>query len=229
MENTGNLPLRTALVVGATGLIGGHLLNYLLENETYSEVKALVRRPLEREHPRLTQVVVNFDDLQAHETDMQVNDVFCCLGTTIKKAGSQKAFRKVDYDYPLDVARLAARQGAQQYLIVTALGADKNSLIFYNRVKGEVERDLIKIPFKSIHIMQPSLLLGQRAESRLGEQLGEVVLGAASVLLRGPLKKYRAIEGRVVAFAMQHLATQLWAGVHVHESDKIQEVFDREA
>lgn len=229
MSNDTKIPARTALIVGATGLVGGHLLDALLADDRYKAVTALVRTPVPLKHDKLTQLEVDFDNLRANEDAFAVQDVFCCLGTTIKKAGSQKAFRKVDYDYPLDVARLAARQGAQQYLMVTALGADKNSLIFYNRVKGEVERDLIKIPFRSIHIMQPSLLLGDRKESRLGEKLGEIALGAASVLMQGPLKKYRGIEAKAVAGAMLQYATQLEAGVHIHESDEIQHTYDTQA
>lgn len=222
-----NASEKTALIAGASGLTGGHLLDYLLARDHYKVVKAIVRRPLNIDHPKLQQIVVDFDDLQKHEGELKADDVFCCLGTTIKKAGSQAAFRKIDQDYPLDIARLAARQGAEQYLLVSAIGADKSSLVFYNKVKGQVEHDLRQIPFRSIHIMRPSLLLGDRKESRIGEDIGKVAFSALNFLMMGPFKKYRGIEAKAVAFAMYHLAQQNTPGVFEHESDDIQDIFDR--
>lgn len=131
---------RTALLLGATGLVGGHCLNFLLNDESYGRVSVLGRRPLEREHPKLEQHLVDFDRLENSAELIQAQDVFCCLGTTIKKAGSQEAFRRVDFEYPLQSARVAARQGAERFLIVTAIGADPGSRIFYNRVKGRWRR-----------------------------------------------------------------------------------------
>src|SRR5262249_6245579 len=153
-------------------------------------------------------------------------DVFCCLGTTIKVAGSQAAFKKVDYEYPATVAHLAHQQGAKQFLIVTAMGANKSSMIFYNRVKGEVEEAVKKIPFQAIHIFQPSLLLGERKEHRAGEKMGEFFMGLTSALFIGPLKKYKAIEGRAVAGAMVKCANENSKGVFTHQSDEIQKIFD---
>ena len=225
MNNNG--PHKTALIAGASGLTGGHLLQYLLDGDQYQVIKAIVRRPLNMEHPKLQQIVVDFDELQDHEDELKVDDVFCCLGTTIKKAGSQAAFRKIDQDYPLDIARLTARQGATKYLLISALGADKDSLVFYNKVKGQVEHDLKQIPFQSIHIMRPSLLLGDREESRLGEDIGKAAFKALGGLMIGPLKKYRGIEAKAVAFGMFHLAQQNDLGVFEHESDDIQDIFDR--
>lgn len=225
MNNNGSD--KTALIAGASGLTGGHLLKYLLDSDHYQVVKAIVRKPLSIEHPKLQQIAVDFDELQDHEEELKADDVFCCLGTTIKKAGSQAAFRKIDQDYPLDIARLTARQGASKYLLISALGADKSSLVFYNKVKGQVEHDLKQIPFKSIHIMRPSLLLGDRKESRLGEDIGKAAFNALGVLMQGPLKKYRGIEAKAVAFGMFHLAQQNDLGIFEHESDDIQDIFDR--
>ena len=225
MENNGSN--KTAIIAGASGLTGGHLLEYLLEGDHYHQVKAIVREPLNIDHPKLQQIVVDFDDLQSHEEELVADDVFCCLGTTIKKAGSQAAFRKIDQDYPLDLARLTARQGATKYMLVSALGADKSSLVFYNKVKGQVEHDLKQIPFQAIHIMRPSLLLGDRKESRVGEDIGKVVFSALGGLMVGPLKRYRGIKAKAVAFGMFHLAQQPDLGVYEHESDEIQDIFDR--
>jgi uncharacterized protein YbjT (DUF2867 family) len=213
---------RTALLLGATGLVGGELLTLLLADPEYRQVTVLVRRNLPQTHPKLVQRVVDFKDLPKAADAYKVDDVFCCLGTTIKKAGSQEAFRVVDYTYPLESAKLAARQGAGQYLIITALGADAKSSVFYNRVKGEVEEAIGKLPLKSLHIFRPSLLLGNRQESRTGEKIAIAVMKPLGFLLAGPLKKYRGIQARTVALAMLRTAKQNLAGRHAYNSDVIQ-------
>ena len=215
---------RTALLLGATGLVGGELLTLLLADPEYWQVTVLVRRNLPRSHPKLVQRVVDFKDLPKAADAYRVDDVFCCLGTTIKKAGSQEAFRVVDYTYPLESAKLAARQGAGQYLLITALGADAKSSVFYNRVKGEVEEAIGKLPLKSLHIFRPSLLLGDRQESRTGEKIAVAVMKPLGFLLAGPLKKYRGIQARTVAQAMLRTAKRDVAGRHAYNSDVIQEM-----
>jgi len=220
---------KTALLVGATGLVGGHCLAFLLKSPHYTKVTCLVRKKLPIINDKLQQVVVDFDNLPEHANQITGDDVYCCLGTTIKKAKSKENFKKVDYHYPLEVANIALQNGAQQYIIVSAMGADKNSLIFYNEVKGKVEDDLKALPFKSLHILQPSLLLGNREENRPGEKLGEAAMKTFGFLMHGPLKKYRAIEAEAVAFAMVHLASTAPSGIHTHESDQIQAIFDKHA
>lgn len=215
---------RTALLLGATGLVGGELLTLLLADADYRQVTMLVRRNLPRTHPKLVQRVVDFKDLSRDADAFKVDDVFCCLGTTIKKAGSQEAFRVVDYAYPLESARLAARQGAGQYLLITALGADAQSSVFYNRVKGEVEEAIGKLPLRSLHIFRPSLLLGDRQESRTGEKIAVAVMKPLGFLLAGPLKKYRGIQARTVAQAMLRTAKRNLTGRHAYNSDVIQEM-----
>jgi uncharacterized protein YbjT (DUF2867 family) len=212
---------RTALLLGATGLVGGHCLNFLLNDESYGRVSVLGRRPLEREHPKLEQHLVDFDRLEDSAELIRAQDVFCCLGTTIKKAGSQEAFRRVDFEYPLQSARIAARQETERFLIVTAIGADPGSRIFYNRVKGEVEEAVQAIPFESLVILRPSLLMGEREEMRPGERLAEPAMRALSPLMLGPARKYRPIEARKVAAAMVRLAKEGRQGVRIVESDEI--------
>ncbi len=214
---------RTALILGATGLVGGELLALLLADPEYRQVTVLVRRNLPQTHPKLAQRVVDFKDLARGADAFLVDDVFCCLGTTIKKAGSQEAFRVVDYAYPLESAKLAVRQGAGQYLIITALGANARSSVFYNRVKGEVEEAISKLPIKSLHIFRPSLLLGNRQESRPGEKIAIAVMKPLGFLLAGPLKKYRGIEARTVAQAMLRTAKRNLPGRHAYDSDVIRE------
>lgn len=213
---------RTALLVGASGLIGGHCLDGLLKDDMYNAVNVLVRRPLPHHHPKLKQQIVDFNRLAEHANLMAVHDVFCCLGTTIKQAGSQEAFRRVDALFPLEIARLALKQGARQFLIVTAMGADSKSRVFYNRVKGEVEQKLSAMGYPTLQIFRPSLLLGEREESRPGEDLAKVLAKPLSTLMLGPLKKYRPIEARTVALAMIGNAKKGLKGIYIYESDRIQ-------
>lgn len=220
------MPKRTALLIGAAGLTGGHCLQFLLQDKIYEKVIVFVRKKLPLIHEKLEQHVVNFDQLKATAPDFRADDVFCCLGTTIKKAGSRENFRKVDFEYPLASAQLAFEKGARQFLLVTAMGADKSSLIFYNRVKGEIENAIQKIPFSAIHLFRPSLLLGARGENRTGEKLGTVLFNLTAPLFVGPLRKYKAIEARAVAGAMVSCAKKNQTGIFVYESDEIQRLFD---
>ncbi len=215
---------RTALLLGASGLIGGHCLELLLADSEYAHVTILVRKPLSQAHPKLTQQVVDFDRLTEVADAFRVQDVFCCLGTTIKTAGSQEAFRKVDFTYPVESARLAVQQGATQFLLVSSLGANAKSSVFYSRTKGEVERAVAASDLSSVQIFRPSLLLGQRAEVRSGEVMAEKLSSALSFLLVGPLRKYRPIEARNVAAAMIAVAKAQRAGIHIYESDQIAEI-----
>ncbi len=209
---------RTALVAGASGLVGGHLLRLLLEDRDYERVTSLGRRELPLTHKKLAQRVVDFDRLAEVADVPRVHDVFCCLGTTIRKAGSQEAFRKVDYGYPLELARVAVRHRASQFLLVTALGANPGSRIFYNRVKGEVEEAVKRLQFDGIHIFRPSLLVGKRAESRPAERLTVALVPLVAWAFVGPLRAYRPIRADRVARAMVRVAKEAGRGVHVYES-----------
>lgn len=211
---------RTALIIGATGLIGQQLLTKLLHSPYYDQVIALTRKPLEVKNTKLKEIIFDFD--KPNPSLVVADDVFCCLGTTIKKAGSKEAFKKVDLEYPLSVASMALQNGAEKFLIVTAMGADEKSSIFYNRVKGEVEMGLENLKYDSLHIFRPSLLLGNRKESRFGEKAGEVVMTVFKPLLLGTLKKYRAIDSEKVANAMLTFAKKSEKGVFIHDSGEMQ-------
>jgi uncharacterized protein YbjT (DUF2867 family) len=210
---------KTALIIGATGLVGNLLTHQLVDSPIYEKVKVLVRKSLPWQHPRLQEVQFDFDHPNGLVT--QADDIFCCLGTTIKKAGSQEAFKKVDYQYPLDIARLGLANGASQFAIVTAMGADSKSMFFYNRVKGDVERDLATLNFPSLLIFRPSLLMGSRRQedSRLAERVAERVMGLLNPLIPD---KYKGIQAAKVANAMLTTAQQGLAGRHVFESDDLQ-------
>jgi uncharacterized protein YbjT (DUF2867 family) len=210
---------RIALLAGASGLVGGHCLRLLLAEPAYGRVIALGRRALPVQHAKLEQKLVDF----AHIADLvpRVDDVYCCLGTTIKKAGSQAAFRRVDHDYVVALAQAAKQAGARRFLLVSALGANLRSRIFYSRVKGEVERDVSAVPFAAVHIFRPSLLLGERAESRPLERLVFPLFKALTPVLAGPLRPYRAIAAETVARAMIRAALGDATGVRVHGYDEM--------
>lgn len=215
---------RTAILLGATGLVGGHCLELLLEDDAYGVVVSLGRRKSGREHAKLSEHQIDFERLEDYSHLFRGDDLFCCLGTTIKKAGSQAAFRRVDFTYAVESARLASENGMKQFLLVSALGANARSRVFYNRTKGEVEETIAKLPFHGVQIFRPSLLLGERREFRAGERVAEKVMKLFSFLLAGPLRKYRPVHARTVAEAMIRVGLQRPAGVNAFESDRIIEI-----
>jgi len=212
---------RTALVAGASGLVGSHLLRLLLESPAYDRVTVLVRRELPLAHKKLTQRLIDFDRLAQVADFPRVHDVFCCLGTTRKQAGSPDAFRKVDFTYVVELARMAVRHRATQFLVVTSLGADPRSRVFYSRVKGETEAAVRRLQFDGILIFRPSLLLGLRSERRPAEWLAAVASPLVSWALVGPLARYRPIRAAAVARAMVRVAGEAPRGAHVYESSEI--------
>ena len=218
---------RTALLLGASGLVGGYVLDVLLNDPAYGKVVVAVRKKLPLINEKLEQVTVDFEQLGLNTQMFKVDDVFCCLGTTMKQAGSREKFRKVDYFYPVEAAKLALENGASQYLLISSSGADRHSLIFYSKTKGETETAISKLGFGTVHIFRPSLLLGQRETDRVGEKIGEVLLDTLSFALKGPFKKYRGIKASTVAYSMVQCAKQQDTGNHVHESDEIQSIFDK--
>jgi uncharacterized protein YbjT (DUF2867 family) len=215
---------RTALIAGASGLIGGHCLTLLLENENYSNVISIGRRALDITHSKLEQHVVDFNKLENYEDLFKVNDVFCCLGTTIKTAGSKEKFRLVDSVFPIKMAQLAQSNDVEVYSIVTAMGANAKSSIFYNQVKGEVENELETLDIPTVHILQPSLLLGDRNESRTGEAIAQAIFKVINPIFVGKLKQFKGIPGKRVAEKMVALANNGSKGYQKHPSDLLWEV-----
>jgi len=206
--------MRTALVAGSTGLIGRQLLQLLLDSPAYSKVIALTRKNLPN-HPKLEQVMVEVGSISEKVNLVKADDIFSCLGTTMATAGSKEKFYEIDFEYPVELARVTHALGATQYLLVSALGANKDSSLYYNRVKGEVEEAISAIGFDSIHIFRPSLLLGDRAEKRTGEVAAKFFYKVFGFLIP---KKYQAIESSRVAAVMLHFATELKNGKFIHES-----------
>jgi uncharacterized protein YbjT (DUF2867 family) len=209
---------KKALLLGATGLVGNELLHLLLEEDEYEQVHIIVRKDVDIHHRKLNKVTASLDHMDLYEELFQVDDVYCCLGTTIKKAGTRENFKKVDLDYPIAAARMALKNGASKYLVVSAIGADENSPFFYSRVKGELEKELTKMNFQSIVIFRPSLLLGKREEVRVGEKAAELAAVPLGFLLNGKLKKYRPVKGAAVASMMLTAGLLPGEGVKVFES-----------
>ncbi|NLR93137.1 NAD-dependent epimerase/dehydratase family protein [Flammeovirga agarivorans] len=190
---------RTALIIGSTGLIGNSLVQFLVDSDHYEKVISIGRRNSGINHPKLSEVITNLDDLHELVLEDTIDDAFCCLGTTMKKAGSKDAFYKVDHEYVMKFAQLASKLKAKTFNVVSAMGANKDSLVYYNRVKGQVENELIQLNFNTLNIYQPSLLLGDRKESRFGEDFGKIFNSVFNPLIP---KKYKGIEGIKVAKSM---------------------------
>jgi uncharacterized protein YbjT (DUF2867 family) len=214
-------PSRTALVAGASGLVGSRVLHLLLEDPAYARVTVLARRELPLSHKKLEQRVASFDHLAQIADFPRVHDVFCCLGTTMKEAGSSDAFRKVDFTYVVELARVAVRHRASQFLVVTAVGADPRSRILYSRVKGEAEEAVRRLQFEGIQIFRPSLLVGARAESRPAERMAGLLSPLVAWAFVGPLARYRPLKAEAVARAMVRVAGEAPPGPHIYQTDQI--------
>ena len=212
---------RTAVVLGASGLVGGFCLRALVDDADYTRVLTFGRREL----PPLTRAKVSqrVADLGSLSTEdfRGAQDVFSALGTTIRKAGSQESFRKIDFELPLRAAEEALKAGAEQFVVVSSVGADPQSKNFYLRTKGELEQELAKLPFRAVHILRPSLLIGKRQEFRLGESIATVIAPALDLLALGPLRKYHSMRAEIVGKAMVSAAKQGTSGTSVYEYDQI--------
>jgi uncharacterized protein YbjT (DUF2867 family) len=214
---------KKALLIGATGLTGTECLKLLLNDDFYSGVEIWVRRPTGISHPKLIENVIDFDKIHQIE-NLKADHVFCCLGTTIGKAGSQENFYKIDHDYVLACAKVAERSQAGKFLYISSIGANIASGNFYLRTKGQVEESLSQLIIPSVVIFRPSMLLGNRKEFRLGERIGKAIMTVFQFLMIGSLRKYRGIQASQVANAMivEAKSTEN-GGFRIIESDMIQE------
>ncbi|MCE3280955.1 MAG: oxidoreductase [Bacteroidetes bacterium] len=215
---------KTAIVIGATGLVGKELVKNLLQDNHYDTIKVFLRKPLAIENSKLQQFIIDWDDIKKSSDNINGDVVFCSLGTTIKTAGSQEAFSKVDYTYVLNFAEAAKKNNVKQFILVSSLGVSPAGGNFYLSVKRDVENALRKMNFHSLVIVRPSMLLGERNETRIAEMLGKFLMSSLSFLFIGKLKKYKAIEAKVVAHAMVSLSKTDLEGVSVFESDRLQEL-----
>ena len=212
---------KTALIVGATSLVGKELVKLLIASNEYEKVIVWVRRSLGINHKKLQEEHINFEKLESYEIQQDVAHVYCCLGTTINKAGSKEAFQRVDLTYPLLLAEKAKVAGVLQFIVISAIGASKDSKVFYSRTKGEMEEALQNLDLPGLHIIRPSLLLGKREEFRIGEGLAAMFTAIVPFLFTGVLKKYKPIPAEMVAYAMYRIANQEITGNHIYESDRL--------
>lgn len=204
---------KTALILGASGLVGSELLQALLRDERYQQITCFLRRPLSAKvidcyGDKIQPIVVDFDNLTDYQSYFNVDHVYVCLGTTIKDAGSQDAFRKVDYEYVLEAARCAKAEGAASFVWVSSVGADAKSKNFYLQTKGQLQQHIENLGLAHAKPVEPSLLLGKRSQFRFGEWLGVTLAPIYSWLLVGPLAKYRPVHAQDVALHM--ILKQRW-------------------
>lgn len=212
---------KIAVIVGASGLVGSHLLKILLESDTYTNVIAVGRSSLNIDHPKLEEKIINFTNISNELKDVFCTHAYITIGTTIHKAKTKKNFKQVDLEYPYEIATALHTNGCKKLAIISALGASTESSFFYNRIKGKMEDKISGIPFKSLYIFRPSLLLGDRTEFRLGEKVGEVANKIFKHVMLGKLSKFKGIEASHVALVMHHMIVNGKKGMFVLKSDLI--------
>ena len=218
---------KSALIFGSTELIGNLLLEELIQSESYSAIRIFVRQPTGITEPNVEEVTVDFSRPEVFSQLIKGDDLFICLGTTIKKAGSVRRMEEIDRDLPIMIAGLAYSNGVKRIAVVSSLGANTGSKNYYLRIKGEMEEGIKKLDFECLAIVRPSMLLGERKEKRAGEAAGKVIMKSIKPLLTGKLRKYRAIHGRDVARAMISIL-QKEPARKIYESGELQKIADSE-
>lgn len=214
---------KIATIIGATGMIGNYLLDEILADNYFETVRVIVRRPFGKKHPKLEVKLVDFSDTESLKLALDGSDtVFSCIGTTQKNVkGNHELYRQIDFDIPVKAARLCKELGCEKFVIVSSVGANSHSNTFYLKLKGELENTIHNIGLRSVHIMQPSMLLGERREKRTGESLLQGSMKILSGLLGGSYRKYRAIHGKTVAKAMLNAAKKNEPGFYRYTFDEI--------
>ncbi|MFZ4548401.1 MAG: NAD(P)H-binding protein, partial [Bacteroidales bacterium] len=213
---------QNALIAGASGLVGKCLLDQLLVDNQYEHIVIVSRKPIGITNPKIIEKIIDFDAVESLSLNLSIDDVFCALGTTIKAAGSQQAFYKVDYTYVVNLAKWCVANNVQRYLIVSAMGAAAKSGIFYNRVKGEMEETVSKLSIPQVQVFRPSLLMGNRTEKRSGEKIAQYVMDLLGFLFVGKLLNYKGIHAEVVAKSMIAEANREVPGFTIYESGEMQ-------
>jgi uncharacterized protein YbjT (DUF2867 family) len=212
---------KTAIILGASGLTGGLLLEKLLADERYSKVLLFSRKPSKRDSPKIKEFVIDLFELDHHAMDFVADEVFCCIGTTKKKTPDQEEYRKIDFGIPVQAAKLCAKNNIETFIVMSSMGANEKSSIFYSRLKGEMENEVLNQHIDHTYLLRPSLIVGNRNEFRSGEGLSKGIFKLMNPLLIGKLKKYRSIQAERIAEAMIQLANTK-PQINVVLSDQIQ-------
>lgn len=212
--------MKTAIILGATGLTGGILLNKLLHDPTIEKIKLFSRSPVKKDSPKIEEHIIDLFQLENHSEGFTADVVFCCIGTTKAKTPDDDTYKKIDYGIPVTAAKLAKQNGVDTFIVISAMGADEDSRIFYNKTKGQMQRDVLKQGIKNTYILQPSLIDGDRNESRFGENLASFFMKTFGFLIP---RKYRMIKAETIAEAMLTLAKQGYSE-KIITSEKIKEI-----
>ncbi|MBX9808569.1 MAG: NAD(P)H-binding protein [Flavobacteriaceae bacterium] len=197
---------KSAIILGATGLTGGILLQKLMEDERYDTIKLFSRSKIENLPNKVIQFIGNVLELENFKKDFIADEVFCCIGTTAKKTPDKILYKKIDYGIPVTAAKLSKENEIPTFIVVSAIGANANSTIFYNKIKGEMEQAVLSEKIEKTHILQPSIIGGNRQEQRIGEKIGLIVFKLFQPLFLGKLNKYRITEAKHIAQSMINLA-----------------------
>lgn len=212
---------KRALVLGSSGLVGQDLTKILIDSSEYNEVTLLVRKKLNIESEKIHQEIVDFDNLEKYHSLFNVDSVFCCLGTTIKIAKSKENFKKVDLEYPVTSAQITKAAGKGRFFVISAFGSNEKSKIFYNSVKGRLERQLKDMNLDTLHIFRPSILMGDRSDFRLGESVTLALCKILPFVFIGNLKKYKPTKTTALAEAMYNTSLNTHKGTYVHGPEDI--------
>jgi len=197
---------KTAIILGATGLVGGIVLQKLIEDEAYTAIKLFSRNKIEGLPIKVKQFLGNILQLENFEKDFEADEVFCCIGTTAKKTSDKTVYKAIDYGIPVTAAKLSKRNNIPTFMVVSAMGANARSNIFYNKTKGEMERDVLLQKIINTYVLQPSIIGGNRKETRIGEKIGLFIFKIIQPLFIGKLQNYKIIEAEEIAQAMVNLA-----------------------
>lgn len=209
-----------AIVLGATGLTGGHLVDELIADENCIEIRVFTRRPIEQKHPKIKEFTIDLFELENYREEFIGDVVYCCIGTTKKKTPDAEIYRKIDFGIPVAAARLARENGIAKYMVISVLGATENSRTAYSKLKAEMEKAVMELKIPETYILRPSLIVGNRSEKRPGEDVAKVVMSAVDFLIP---KKYKKIEAKTIAKAMRRLYYTGYSKVKI-DSDEIKEV-----
>ena len=214
---------KTAIILGATGLTGDILLKKLLIDQRYDKIKIFTRKPLRLENKKVTEILCNLLELDNYKENFFGNEVFCCIGTTTKKTPDKELYKKIDYGIPVSAAKLCIDNGIKTFAVMSSMGANAKSSIFYNRTKGEMEQAVLELNIENTYILRPSMIGGNRNEFRIAEKIGSILMKVLNPIFIGTLRKYRIIDADIIANAMIELANND-VDEQIIESDQIHRI-----